>query len=79
MSGTDTTIVGQLREESLVLECPDLIVLCRVDLLNATLHGKDVGAVDDLRMRQCAANQRCQGGEDWWKGGTEGDGCGREG
>lgn len=44
-----------LLQELLVLECSDLIALCRVDLLNAAIHGKDVGAVDELRMGQCAA------------------------
>jgi len=39
------------------------MVLCRADLLNAAIHGKDVGAVDELRLRLCAANQRGQGGE----------------
>ena len=52
-----------------VLECPDPMVLCSVDLLNAAIHGKDVGAVDDMRMSQCAADcyaaeQRGQGDED---------------
>ncbi len=41
-----------------VLECPDPMVLCRVDLLTAAVHGKDVGAVDELFMSQCAADQR---------------------
>lgn len=40
------------------------MVLCRADLLNAAIHGKDVGAVDELRMRQCAADEYGQGGED---------------
>lgn len=45
------------------------MVLCRVDLLNAAVHGKDGRAVDELRMSQCAAfryapEQRGQGGED---------------
>jgi hypothetical protein len=53
-----------LHEERLVLQRPHFIVLPGVDLLNAPIHGKDVGAVDDLRMRPYAANQRCQGGED---------------
>ncbi len=53
-----------LHEERLVLQRPHFIVLPGVDLLNAPIHDKDVGAVDDLRMSQCAVNEYGQGGED---------------